>query len=78
MGSEQAVKKKSKWLGVRPDYGFFELVGSMMRDHYLYEVAEIEKGYKEMAEINLGLSELCFEVESEVEQFFEQRIAECE
>jgi len=35
------------------------------------------KGYIEMAEINLGLSEYCFEAEREVEQFFEQ-IAECE
>lgn len=35
------------------------------------------RGYQEMAEINLKLSEFCFEAESEVEQFFEQ-IAECE
>lgn len=35
------------------------------------------KGYQEMAEINLKLSEFCFEAEREVEQFFEQ-IAECE
>lgn len=35
------------------------------------------RGYQEMAEINLGLSEFCFEAEREVEQFIEQ-IAECE
>lgn len=35
------------------------------------------RGYLEMAEINLRLSEFCFEAEREVEQFFEQ-IAECE
>ena len=35
------------------------------------------RGYQEMAEINLKLSEFCFEAEREVEQFFEQ-IAECE
>lgn len=39
---------------------------------------EMAKGYLEMAEINLRLSELCFAAESEVEQFLEQRIAECE
>ncbi|HHW67576.1 MAG: hypothetical protein PWP07_1124 [Epulopiscium sp.] len=35
------------------------------------------RGYQEMAEINLKLSEFCFEAEREVEQFFE-KIAECE
>jgi len=72
----QAVKKKNKKVDVHSEYGFVEMISRWMKD---YEgVAELEKGYQEMAEINLGLSELCFEVESEVEQFFEQQIAECE
>ena len=50
---------------------------------YIREIRKIEmrdnmkNGYQEMAEINLKLSEFCFEAEREVEQFFEQ-IAECE
>ncbi len=42
------------------------------------EEERMAKGYQEMAAINLRLSEMCFAAESEVEQFFEDRIAECE
>jgi len=37
----------------------------------------MEKGYQEMAEINLSISKLYFEVESEAESYYD-RIAECE
>ncbi|MDF2877665.1 MAG: hypothetical protein K0S30_761 [Clostridia bacterium] len=37
----------------------------------------MKKGYQEMAEINLSISKLCFEVEREAESYYD-RIAECE
>ena len=37
----------------------------------------MRKGYKEMAAINLALSNLYFEVESEAQSYYD-RIAECE
>lgn len=37
----------------------------------------MKKGYKEMAEINLSISKLYFEVESEAQSYYD-RIAECE
>ena len=37
----------------------------------------MKKGYKEMAAINLALSNLYFEVESEAQSYYD-RIAECE
>lgn len=37
----------------------------------------MKKGYQEMADINLSISTLCFEVESEVETYYD-RIAESE
>lgn len=37
----------------------------------------MKKGYKEMAAINLALSDLYFEVESEAQCYYD-RIAECE
>ena len=37
----------------------------------------MKKGYKEMAAINLALSNLYFEVESEAQNYYD-RIAECE
>ncbi len=37
----------------------------------------MKKGYKEMAAINLALSNLYFEVESEAQDYYD-RIAECE
>ena len=40
-------------------------------------VNTMKKGYLEMADINLSLSKLYFEVESEVETYYD-RIAECE
>lgn len=38
---------------------------------------KMKKGYRDMAEINLSLSKLYFEVESEVESYYD-RIAECD
>lgn len=37
----------------------------------------MKKGYKEMAAINLALSNYCFQAESEVQSYYD-RIAECE
>lgn len=39
--------------------------------------SSMKKGYKEMAAINLALSNLYFEVESEAQSYYD-RIAECE
>ncbi|MGL4736042.1 MAG: hypothetical protein ACRCW2_01190 [Cellulosilyticaceae bacterium] len=41
------------------------------------EMNIMKKGYQEMADINLSISTLCFEVESEVETYYD-RIAESE
>lgn len=41
------------------------------------EINMMKKGYKEMAAINLALSNLYFEIESEAESYYD-RIAECE
>ncbi len=41
------------------------------------KIHTMKKGYQEMADINLSLSKLYFEVEREVESYYD-RIAECE
>lgn len=41
------------------------------------ELRTMKKGYKEMAEINLALSNLYFEVESEAQSYYDC-IVECE
>ena len=41
------------------------------------QASSMKKGYQEMAEINLSISKLYFEVESEAESYYD-RIAECE
>ena len=41
------------------------------------QLSTMKKGYQEMAEINLSISKLYFEVESEAESYYD-RIAECE
>ncbi len=41
------------------------------------EINTMKKGYKEMAAINLALSNLYFEIESEAESYYD-RVAECE
>ena len=41
------------------------------------EINTMKKGYKEMGAINLALSNLYFEIESEAESYYD-RIAECE
>ena len=40
-------------------------------------IDKMKKGYAEMADINLALAAQCFEVEREVECYYDQ-IAECE
>lgn len=41
------------------------------------ELNTMKKGYKEMADINLALSNLYFQVESEAQSYYD-RIPECE
>lgn len=38
---------------------------------------EMKKGYQEMAQINLKLAAEHYEIENEVQNYFEERIAEC-
>lgn len=51
---------------------------------YLREKRRIEmrdrmkKGYKEMAEINIKLAEICFEADDEQQQKYEERLGEME
>ena len=40
--------------------------------------SQMEKGYQEMAEINLAVSEMYFEAESEDFSAVEEKLAECE
>ena len=40
--------------------------------------SQMEKGYQEMAEINLSVSEMYFEAESEDFSAIEEKLAECE
>ena len=39
-------------------------------------VAELEKGYKEMADINLELAQMCLEADNE--SLCEEKLTECE
>ena len=39
---------------------------------------QMEKGYQEMAEINLAVSEMYFDAENEAFSAFEEKLAECE
>jgi CopG family transcriptional regulator / antitoxin EndoAI len=39
---------------------------------------EMKKGYKEMAEINIKLAEICFDADSEQQQIYEERLGEME
>lgn len=39
---------------------------------------KMKKGYQEMAEINLKLAEMCFDVDSELQIKYEEKLAECE
>ena len=38
----------------------------------------MKKGYQEMAEINLRLAEMCFDVDNEQQQNYEERLREME
>jgi len=38
----------------------------------------MQRGYEEMAEVNLQLAEMCFEVDCEIERCHEEKLAECE
>ena len=41
-------------------------------------VAELEKGYKEMADINLELAQMCLEADNEILSLCEEKLTECE
>jgi len=40
--------------------------------------SQMEKGYQEMAEINLAVSEMYFEAENDALSVIEEKLAECE
>ncbi|MBE7027414.1 MAG: ribbon-helix-helix protein, CopG family [Ruminococcaceae bacterium] len=40
--------------------------------------SQMEKGYQEMAEINLAVSEMYFEAENDAFSVIEEKLAECE
>ncbi|MBQ3225442.1 MAG: ribbon-helix-helix protein, CopG family [Clostridia bacterium] len=60
-----------------------EFVREAMR-HYLEEKQkaalkeEMQKGYQEMAELNLSIAAMCFEAEEEAFSAYEEKLAECE
>lgn len=39
---------------------------------------ELEKGYKEMADINLWLSQMCLDADNESLRQYEEKLTECE
>lgn len=39
---------------------------------------QLKRGYKEMAQINISMSQMCFEAENEAFSLAEEKIAECE
>jgi len=39
---------------------------------------QMKKGYQDMADINLKLAEMCFEMDTEAEDQYEGKLAECE
>ncbi|MCX7920996.1 MAG: ribbon-helix-helix protein, CopG family [Clostridia bacterium] len=39
---------------------------------------QMKKGYKEMAEINIKLAEMCFDADNEQQQKYEERLGEME
>lgn len=41
-------------------------------------IAELEKGYKEMADINLEIAQMCFEADNECYSLCEEKLTECE
>ncbi|MCX7714339.1 MAG: ribbon-helix-helix domain-containing protein [Clostridia bacterium] len=43
-----------------------------------YLAQKLATGYQEMAEINLELAQLCFGADSEANQHYEEKLAECE
>lgn len=59
----------------RSDFKFDEQKGKEILEKK--QLNTMKKGYQEMAEINLSISKLYFEVESEAESYYD-RIAECE
>lgn len=58
---------------IEQDALLFDTIQNIMRDIFIVK-DEMAKGYEEMAEINLYLSEMCFEIESEVEKSIQKRI----
>ncbi|WP_058486269.1 hypothetical protein [Defluviitalea phaphyphila] len=71
------MPQKGKIVDIKKVSNMDERMKKSIKNHKKQIRDDMIKGYQEMAEINLKLSEFCFEAEREVEQFFEQ-IAECE
>ncbi|MGE5328163.1 MAG: CopG family ribbon-helix-helix protein [Deltaproteobacteria bacterium] len=42
------------------------------------KIETAKKGYREMAEINLKLAEMCIEADNQIQKKYENRLAECE
>jgi len=50
-----------------------------IREKKRMEKAEVmKKGYREMAEINRRLAEICIEADNQIQKKYEDRLAECE
>lgn len=46
--------------------------------HHDYIVRSLSKGYREMAEINLGIAQMCFDADEENIRHYEEKLTECE
>ena len=42
------------------------------------KIETMKKGYREMAEINLKLAEICMEADNQIQKKYEDRLAGCE
>lgn len=42
------------------------------------KIESMKKGYREMAEINKKLAEMCIEADNQIQKKYEDRLAECE
>ena len=56
-----------------------EAMQSYIKQKKNAEVAEqLKRGYKQMADINLEISEYCLKADNSTQQTYEEKLAECE
>lgn len=60
-----------------------ELIRNAMRQYITYSkkqnlTQQMKKGYEQMAGINLEISEYCVSADNKTQQFYEEKLAECE